>query len=63
MFILDYRVTYVCSWFVERRMFILDLSNEIYDETLLNLMKHFIYLFICLFNLYIVLFFLENMRR
>jgi hypothetical protein len=40
MLILDYRVTYVCSRFVERRMFILDLSNDVYDET--SLMRHLI---------------------
>jgi hypothetical protein len=42
MLILDYRVTYVCSRFVERRMFILDLSSDVYDETSLKLTRHFI---------------------
>jgi hypothetical protein len=40
--IFDYRVTNACFRFVERRMFILDLSSDVYDETSLNLTKRFI---------------------
>jgi hypothetical protein len=46
MLILDYRVTYACSRFVERRMSVLDLSSDVYDETSLNLTKHFIKLIV-----------------
>jgi hypothetical protein len=42
MLILDYRVTYACSRSVERRMFVLDLSSDVWDETSLNLTRHFI---------------------
>ncbi len=42
MFILDYRITYIYFRFVKRRIFILDLLNNVYDETTLNLTKHFI---------------------
>ncbi len=42
MLILDYRVMYVYSRSVERRMFILDLSSDVYDETSLNLTRHLI---------------------
>jgi hypothetical protein len=41
MLILDYWVTYVCSRSVERRMFVLDFSSEVYDETS-SLTKHLI---------------------
>ncbi len=44
--ILDYRMTYICFRFIERRMFILDLSNDVYNETLLNLTRHFIKLIV-----------------
>ncbi len=46
MFILDYWTTYVCFRFVERRMFILDLSSDVYDKTSLNLTRHFIKLIV-----------------
>jgi hypothetical protein len=42
MFILDYQKTYVCSRFIERRIFVFDWSSDVYDETSLNLTKHFI---------------------
>jgi hypothetical protein len=46
MLILDYRVTYVCSRFVEQRMFIFDLLSDVYDETSLNLTRFFIKLIV-----------------
>jgi hypothetical protein len=50
MLILDYRVTCARSRFIERRMLVLDLSSDVYDETSLNLTKYLIKLIVSDFS-------------